>query len=162
MGDQWDPKYPKQGAEPWDGLYDKGKVDLRLGSASRWRPAFQAIVTADGNGAFEHLKRFREQTKDKHPNGWVWRWGLWDLYCWPLFVKPTDPWSTYVALARRCVPDAWVSGPGAGAGDASGLPPDWFAAHNDQDGWRTVWAFKVTALLIAGLIEGPIPRTLGS
>jgi hypothetical protein len=157
MPDQWDPKYPVQNEkDQWEEQYEKAKRDLKDPSLG-WKPVFQGII--DVEGTLRHLKRFRIETWRKHNNDWVWRWGLWDLHCLPFFDAPKDPVPDYVQAAIAAVPKLWLDE----VGGTPGLPDSWKPdGPGKEDRWQTAWAFKATVVLIAGLIEGKIPKSLAT
>jgi hypothetical protein len=148
MPDQWDPKYPVQ-SDDWDKLYPKVTVEVQKEN-SAWMLAFDSILAAEQAGEFMHLERFRSETARKH-DVWVWRWGLWDLHCRPIFERPQEEWPQYARDVRAAEPIDPRNG-----GSLVGVPAPWddpVGPHQNPDGWRTVWAFKATVLLIAGRIE---------
>lgn len=152
MSDQWDTKYPVQN-DQWETLYGKAMLQVQSEN-SAWRSAFASILVAEQEGQLRHLKRFHRETIRKH-DVWVWRWGLWDLHCRPIFEKPLEEWPQYARDVREAVPEQWLRD----AGSLVGLPAPWDVPqgpHQNPDGWRTVWAFKTTVLLIAGRIERKI------
>jgi hypothetical protein len=148
MGDQWDPKYPKD-RPMWSNLYPLAHAEIYR-DGSRWRAAFAAIVDADKAGTFETLKYIYSVT----PDLWSWRSILWEL-CTATFQN--DDWQTWPAYAqavREAVPEHWL----AGSGRLRGIPTQW---HQEEERPR-LWAFKITTLLIAGFIEGKLPPVVAT
>lgn len=146
MSDQWDPKYPKN-RPMWIEDYEKASAEIYRPD-SPWYPAFAAVAAAEAAGEFDDLKEIYEGTCDP----WFQLHIVWTLVCRPIFRQDQAKWPDYAKAVYTAVPSSWLE---LGSGTLSGIPEEWQGESDDDR--RRVWAFKSTALFIAGLLDGWLP-----